>query len=89
MKSRLREKYEKFGKKILISNSQRGWAIVIRPDNIRIDNYRIEPHIHFHTHGKHYPIKFREIETVGLIIDLHIEKNKGINKEKLIKELIL
>ena len=64
-------------------------AIVIRPNNLRIDNYRIEPHIHFHAHGKHYPIKFKEIETVGLIIDLHIEKNNGIDKEKLIKELIL
>jgi hypothetical protein len=29
------------------------------------------------------------METVGLIVDMHIEKNKGINKEKLIKELIL
>jgi hypothetical protein len=27
------------GKKILTSKSQRGWAIVIRPDNLRIDNY--------------------------------------------------
>ena len=60
-----------------------------RYDNLRIDNYRIDPHIHFNTYGKHYPIKFNEIETIGLILDLHIEKNKGINKEKLIKDLIL
>jgi len=36
MKSGFREKYEKYGKKILISKSQRAWAIVIRPDKIGI-----------------------------------------------------
>jgi hypothetical protein len=89
MKNRTLNQYEKYGKKVLITKSQRGWAIVIRPDNLRVDNYRIETHMHFHTHGKHFPIKFKEMETVGLIIDLHIEKNKGINKDKLTKELIL
>lgn len=58
------------------------------PDEIRIDNYNKEPHIHFELDGIHIPIKYKELEEVGLIIELHLIKNSGFNKKKLKEELL-
>ena len=58
------------------------------PDEIRIDNYYKETHLHPKQKGGHIPTKYSEMETVGLIIECHLNKNKGINKKKLMKELI-
>jgi hypothetical protein len=67
--------------------SKRGWAIVIMPDNIRIDNFHGFSHIHLEFKGKHEPIKYDSFETVLNIIIDHIEINKGLNKKKLRLEL--
>ena len=38
--------------------------------------------------GIHIPIKYKSLEEVGLIIELHLIRNKGINKKELQKELL-
>ena len=58
------------------------------PDDIRVDNYYKETHLHPEHRGIHIPTKYTEIETVGLIIECHLNKNKGINKKRLMEELI-
>lgn len=68
--------------------SKRGWAIVIMPDNIRIDNYHGFTHIHFSLNGKHEKIKYDDFDEIYRIIKMHILLNKGINKKLLRKELI-
>ena len=88
MKSEKRRVFEKYGKHIYIRESKRGWAISIRPDNIRIDNYDKEAHIHMKLKGMHIPIKYQQLDEVGLIIEIHLIKNKCFNKKILQKELI-
>ena len=68
--------------------SKRGWAIVIMPDNIRIDNYHGFTNIHFSLNGKHEKIKYDDFDEIYRIIKMHILLNKGINKKLLRKELI-
>ncbi|MDR0912695.1 MAG: hypothetical protein LBM96_08885 [Methanobrevibacter sp.] len=80
--------YSRYGKDIYINNSSRGWAIVIMPEEIRIDNYHKEPHIHIKSNRPHLPIKFSKIDEVGLIVELHLEKYNGININELKNELI-
>ena len=82
-------RFQKHGKNIYYHKSPRGWAIVIMPDKIRIDTYDKNAHIHFGLKGIHIPIKFRELETVGLIIELHLNRYEKINKKKLKEVLIL
>jgi hypothetical protein len=88
MKEIDKKQFKKHGKDIYYHNSQRGWAIVIMPDRIRIDTYHKEAHIHFKIDGIHIPIKYRCLEEVGLIVESHIEKYKCINKNKLKEELL-
>nr|WP_302579110.1 hypothetical protein [Methanobrevibacter arboriphilus] len=88
MKNETRKKIEKYGKHIYIRESQRGWVIAIRPDNIFIDNHDKDAHLHIKLKGIHIPIKYKNLEEVGLIVELHLIKNKGINKEKLKGELL-
>jgi hypothetical protein len=68
--------------------SERGWLIIIFPDNIKIDNYNRPAHIHIKPKGLHLPIKFKEKEEVGLIVEIHIKKNKDIIIDKLLEELL-
>jgi len=42
----------------------------------------------FRQKGIHIPIKFQELETVGLIIELHLKKYKEIYKKRL-KEILI
>lgn len=88
MTQRTKDLFKKYGKSIHISKIRNMWAIVIMPDEIRIDNYYKETHLHPTQQGIHIPTKYTEIETVGLIIERHLNKNKGINKKKLMDELI-
>ena len=81
-------KISEHGKLIYAGKSIRGWKIIIMPDEIRIDNYYKPSHVHVQNKGIHIPIKYRDYEEVGLIIKLHLAKNKGINKEKLMDELL-
>jgi len=78
-----------FGDKYMhISNSQRGWAIVIMPDDIRVDNHNLPTHIHIKNKGIHIPTIYQDMEEVKLIIRCHIHRNRGINLNLLKKELI-
>ena len=88
MKHTTRKQFQKHGKDIYCHESQRGWAIVIMPDKIRVDTYDKEPHLHFGLKGIHIPIKFNELEIVGLIIILHLNKYGKINKKRL-KEILI
>jgi hypothetical protein len=88
MKNRDTNIIEIFDKKMYISNSKRGWAVVVMPDEIRIDNYHGHCHIHMELNGIHIPIKYRELEEIKFLIRCHISKNQGINKELLQIELI-
>ena len=80
--------FKKYGKTIYISESDKRWAIVIMPDEIRIDNYHKETHLHTELRGIHIPTKYKEMESVGLIVVSHLSKNKGIKIKKLMEELI-
>ena len=79
---------KKYRGRIYIRESQRRWNISIRPDNVRIDNYEMEAHFHPKLKRMHIPIKYENMEEVGLIIELHLERNNGINKEELKEELL-
>jgi len=88
MKQRTENLLERYGKTIYISKTKKGWAIVIMPDEIRIDNYYKPTHLHPEQQGIHIPTKYTDLETVGLIVECHLNKNKGINRKKLMEELI-
>lgn len=88
MKEKTQNQFQLHGKDIYYHETPRGWAIVIMPDRIRIDTYHKEPHIHFGLKGIHLPIQFKELEIVGLIIILHLNKYKKIDKKRLKERLI-
>ena len=75
-------------KKIIIRESKRGWAITIIPDNIRIDNFYKDTHMHLKPEGIHIPSKYKGMEEVGLVLVLHIIRNKKINLNELKEEII-
>ena len=89
MKRRNRTKEKFYEKTIYYDASKRGWAIVIMPDSIRIDNFHLPTHFHVEVYGIHIPVKYKEMDEVGLILRYHIAKNDGkINLKELKKELI-
>jgi len=66
------------------------WSIVIIPDNILIDDYhRRGGHIHTDPRNQRIrePIKCNDLETNYKIVYTHIENNKGLKLNQLIKEL--
>ena len=88
MKELNKKQFLKHGKKIIFHNTPRGWAIVIMPDRIIIDTYNKPAHIHTKNRGIHIPVKYKNYEEIGLVVELHLEKNKGINLNKLMEELL-
>jgi hypothetical protein len=90
MKRRDRRKTVFHDKTIYYDISKRGWAIVVMPDSIRIDNFYLPSHLHVKIYGIHIPIKYyKEMDEVGLILKCHIARNNGkINLEELKKELV-
>jgi len=76
------------GKKLVIRESTRGWAITIIPDNIRIDNFYKPTHMHLKPKGIHMPSKYKEMEEVGLILILHIIRNRKIDINELKEEIM-
>jgi hypothetical protein len=89
MKNEYRKKVDFFGKQLTVRKSLRGWSITIVPDQIRIDNFYLPTHLHLNHEGIHIPVKFKEIDEVGLILELHIIRNNGkINVKELKEELI-
>ena len=75
-------------KTIYHRRSKSGWAIVIMPGNVRIDNFHGFSHIHMEFKGKYELIKHDSFETVINILTDHIGRNKGLNKKKLRLELV-
>lgn len=88
MKIESKDHLEIRGKKVYMRKTLRGWSIVIMPDDIRADNFHGFPHIHMDMSGKHEPIKNDDFNAVFTIIIKHIDKNNGINKNELRKELL-
>ena len=88
MKEIAKQEFQKHGKIIKFHETMRGWAIIIRPDNIRVDNYNKPAHLHVKSKGIHIPIKYQEQEEAGLIIELHLDRNEGLDLKELMKELI-
>ena len=78
------------GKTVYKAETPQGWAIVIMPDNILIDNYHIDK-AHIHPNPKKHIIK-KEIgadnaEKVYETVLKHLYENDELNLEKLKREL--
>ncbi len=71
-----------YGNHLILRESPRGWAIVV-PDQLQIDNFYHG--VHIHPDRAVLPIKGRE--TIFNIVADHLEREKGINHDKLRKEL--
>lgn len=69
--------------------TQRGWAIVILPIGIKIDNFHGFSHFHFSSEDKeHHKININTLEEAYNITFNHIIKNTEINPKKLYEELL-
>jgi hypothetical protein len=87
MKSEIRQNEIIYGNTIKARKSKRGWAIVVIPPNLRIDNFHGFPHIHFTPKGEKHSIEENDFDSIYNIIRNHLKQNKEIIKEELIKEL--
>ncbi|MBI5460461.1 hypothetical protein [Methanobacterium sp.] len=67
--------------------SKRGWSIVIMLDNIRIDNFHGFPHIHIQKKAGYEEIGIDDPDLVYFIVMDHLERENGLNIEKLKEEL--
>jgi len=74
-----------YDKLIYQKNSPAGWSVIIMPDNILIDNFH---HGFAHIHPDRKEIKTKKQKETFEAVTKHIHENKGINFEKLKKELI-
>jgi len=88
MKKTNKQEFQKHGKDVRFIETPRGWVIVILPDKIRLDTYNKPAHLHVKNKGIHIPIKYQDYEEVGLIVEVHIEKNKRIILKELMGELL-
>jgi hypothetical protein len=88
MKNRTTSKILIENKEIYRDKSARGWAIVVMPDEIRVDNYHGFTHIHLSLDGDKIPIKYSDRDEVFVMIREHIIKNKNIIKKELLEELL-
>jgi hypothetical protein len=85
MKIKTSSKIIIYGKEIHLNISPKGWSIVIMPDNILIDNFH-HGYTHIHPDRKEIITETQE-DTLKKVLE-HLHENKGINLEKLEKELI-
>ena len=78
------------GKTIYIVKATGGWSIIIMPDEVILDNYHNKgSHIHLNpeNHKEEKEIKHTtQNENLNLVVK-HIEKNKKLILNDLIKEL--
>ena len=44
------------------------------PDSIRIDNFYLPTHLHVEVYGIHIPVKYKEMDEVGLILSAYCKK---------------
>lgn len=85
MKLSNQDVFEIYNKKVYCKNTKKGWSVVIMPDNILIDNYH---HGYPHIHPEREEIITKTLEETKNKILAHIELNKGLNLNKLRKELV-
>ena len=85
MKINIDKKFIINDKEIIYRNSKRGWAIVIMPDKILIDNYE---HGYAHIHPDRKEIRTQKLEETLNIIYQHINKHNGVDLKELRQELI-
>lgn len=64
-----------------------GWALVIMPDSIRIDDNHGYCHIHLKCKQDYHTIQDDSFEAIYQKIVNHIVENNEINMDKLKKEL--
>jgi len=76
------------GKKVYLRETIRGWAIIIIPDKIRVDNFHGFPHIHLTFDGEKIAIKYDDMNEIVMIIRNHLQKNKNLIKKELLEELL-
>jgi hypothetical protein len=88
MKEHTSEKIRIYDTDIILYNSKRGWAIVIMPNNIRIDNHHGFEHLHFSLKGKKHEITEKNMDTLINIIITNVEKNKELNLNELKEDLL-
>ena len=62
----------------------KGWAVVVKEDNVLIDNYH---HGYPHIHPDRAPIKYDDVYKVVEIVVRHIERYGKVKIEKLRDEL--
>ncbi|MCK9152288.1 hypothetical protein [Methanobacterium alcaliphilum] len=74
-------------KTIYWRRNKKYWAILLMPDNIRIDNNHGYCHIHLKNKKNHHPLKNDSFESIYQIISDHIQENNQIDMDKLKKEL--
>jgi len=90
MIKRSQDYVEIHGKIIYKAETTTGWAVVIMPDGILIDNYHYGyTHIHSNPdiHNFKEKIKDNSHDKVYRIICSHIEMNECLNLKTLIEEL--
>ena len=78
------------GKTVYKAETPQGWAIVIMPDNILIDNYHIDK-AHIHPNPKKHIIKEEigedDSEKVYETVLKHLYENDELNRDNLKREL--
>jgi hypothetical protein len=73
---------------VIFYSSQRGWAIVIMPDNVRMDNHHGYPHIHYTPKGKKFEIKEKNVEILFDMVLENVTKNGRLNLNELKEGLL-
>ncbi len=63
---------------------RKGWAVVVKEDNVLIDNYH---HGYPHIHPEREPIKANDVYEVVEIVVRHIERYGKVKLDKLREEL--
>lgn len=71
-----------YGNQLILRESLRGWAVIV-PDQLQIDNFYHDVHIH----PDKVVLPIKDCETIFSIVVNHLEKEKRINQKKLRKEL--
>ena len=75
------------GNHIKVRQSEKGWAIIVIPPHVRIDNFMDYVHIHFTPKGEKFEVKEKNFEEIYGIVHLHLKRNKKLIEDKLLEEL--
>ncbi|MBZ9569972.1 hypothetical protein KQY27_00165 [Methanobrevibacter sp. TMH8] len=81
----MEERYKIHNKSVIWSENGDYWVIIILPDNIKVDNWHGYPHIHIGDEKK--KISINNSYKAFLKVRLHINRESGVNLNKLLEEL--